>query len=121
MFRPSRLRCTVLLLLALVLLWPWPMAAEAAGEASTAWSLPLDPWAFAARLWAFLVSSATEEGCSVDPNGRCAGGVEGGETESLDNGCSVDPDGRCAGGGAEGQSPTGDNGCSVDPNGGYGR
>jgi hypothetical protein len=136
MFRPSRRRSTILLLLALALVGPWAAAAEAAGRAEPAW---LQPWVLAAQLWNALVDlwgesgcsvdpsgacgagpqagSSAESGCSLDPNGRCAGGLAGAAAES---GCSLDPDGRCAGGAGGAAATTGDNGCTVDPNGGCG-
>jgi len=118
----------------MVLVWPWTAAAGAAGKAEAARHFGFDPWALAARVWAFLAGSAdngcsldpsggcagktpvidsVDEGCSVDPDGRCAGRAA---AELVDNGCSVDPDGRCAGSSAGNELV--DEGCSVDPSGG---
>lgn len=105
MFRPSRRRSTILLLLALALVGPWTAAAEAAGRAEPAW---LQPWDLAAQIWKSLVGLWDESGCSLDPNGACGAGSQ------AESGCSVDPNGRCAGGAA---ATTGDHGCSQDPNG----
>jgi hypothetical protein len=44
------------------------------------------------RLWAALTSLWSEEGCSIDPDGRCAAKPS---APSVDNGCSLDPSGRC--------------------------
>jgi len=42
-------------------------------------------------LWCFLGSLWGEEGCILDPNGRCLPAAQ------TDSGCYIDPDGRCAG------------------------
>lgn len=54
-----------------------------------------------------LAPRAGDNGCSLDPSGLCNSA-----RAPQTNGCSVDPDGRCA------PAPVPrDNGCSVDPNG----
>jgi len=97
MFRASRTRCAILFLIAMVLVWPWPAAAGASGKAEAARPLAFDSWAFAVRVWAFLTGAPAlaipDNGCSVDPSGRCARGAAG--TDLLDEGCSVDPSGGC--------------------------
>jgi hypothetical protein len=117
MFRPSRIRGTVLLLLALALWGPLLATAEAGGVAEPAGSRGFDPWRLAAQLWTSLSGLWDENGCSLDPDGRCAGGVAGAATESLDEGCSVDPDGRCDRGAANAATESLDEGCSLDPSG----
>lgn len=132
MFRPSRCRSTILLLLALAFVGPWTAAAEAAGRADSAW---LQPWDLAAQIWNALVGLWGESGCSVDPSGACGsasqaehgcsedpngGCAAGAATAVAESGCSVDPDGRCAGGEGGAAATTGDHGCSQDPNGGCG-
>ncbi len=73
------------------------------------------------RFWNALTSLWGENGCSVDPFGRCIPGTRSGTsgaTTTGDAGCSVDPNGRCIPGTGEGTSgapTTGDAGCSVDP------
>lgn len=111
MFRPSRRRFTLLLLLALAFVTPWQTAAEAAGPAaSPGWQ----PWGLAAQLWNAFLGFWSESGCSLDPSGVCGTGSQ------ADHGCSNDPNGRCASG--EGSAATtGDHGCSSDPNGGCGQ
>lgn len=107
MFLPPRRVVTILLLPALVLVGTWP-AAEAAGGAEAAGTAWVQPWALAVQLWDVLVGLWGENGCSLDPDGRCGSGAP------AENGCSLDPSGRCAG------SPdrsTAEEGCSVDPNG----
>jgi hypothetical protein len=58
--------------------------------ASSLLSLPsgrfLQPlWNLVSSLWA----SPAEEGCGMDPNGRCL------PQPQLDEGCGMDPDGKC--------------------------
>jgi ABC-type sugar transport system substrate-binding protein len=89
MFRPSRRRVTILLLLALALVGPWTAAAQPGGSAErAAWQ----PWDLASRFWAAVIELWGESGCSVGPDGRCAGGTP---TSATQSGCSLDPSGRC--------------------------
>jgi hypothetical protein len=74
---PRLTRSLAVLLLVLLLV---PTALHAAGpRQSTAWNV-------LAWVWSFL---QVDNGCEVDPNGRCRA------TVALDNGCMVDPNGRC--------------------------
>jgi len=57
------------------------------------------------RAWASLVSLLPDNGCIIDPNGRCK------TAAVLDNGCGIDPSGRCKAAAAL------DNGCILDPSG----
>lgn len=114
MVRPSRIRCTFLLLLALALLGALPISAEAEPGGSHGF----DPRSLAARLWVSLSGLWSENGCSVDPNGACGASSQ---AATAENGCSVDPDGRCAGRPAGAATESLDEGCSVDPSGGCGR
>ena len=112
MFRRSRRRFTILLLLALALLPAWPAAASS-GEIEPAWSRAFQSLDLALRLWKALAGLWGESGCSVDPSGTCFSGPQAGATGEA--GCSLDPSGTCAdraGGGAPAE-----NGCSVDPSG----
>ena len=87
-------RCHVVLLLVLLLLPAALQAAEPlrAGEplrsasAATAWDV-------LARVLSYLTGAQLDNGCWVDPSGRCLTGTS--PTTAADNGCSVDPDGRC--------------------------
>lgn len=47
-----------------------------------------------ARLWSFLASLWSKNGCQVDPQGRCVPGT-GSATPTAKNGCQVDPNGNC--------------------------
>lgn len=86
MFRPSRRRVTIVLLLVLALASPWSAAAEAAGETEPAW---WQPWDLAAQVWDAFVGLWDTSGCSLAPNGTCDAGSQ------SQSGCSLDPDGRC--------------------------
>jgi hypothetical protein len=103
MFRSSRTAFSILLLL-LALLVPWSASAEAAEAEQSAWHTRLHSGDWAAQLWSAL-ERLWAAGATIDPDG----------TSSAESGCSVDPDGRCAGGT---QTASPDNGCSADPNGG---
>src|SRR6185295_16232375 len=97
MSSPSLRRRALPLLLCAGLLAPWAAAAtaqkaRAAQAAAPAASSLLD------RAWRLLQSLWGEEGCMIDPNGRCATRTTpaprpGTET---DTGCMIDPNGRCA-------------------------
>lgn len=85
------------LLLGAVLAAPWVSAA-----APQAQPAPRTAGGFGAvlgRLWSTLTSLWGDEGCSLDPYGRCAGagGSAASSGATLDNGCSPDPYGRCTG------------------------
>jgi hypothetical protein len=78
---------TVLLLLILLAL---PVVAQAAPlqtapPARTVWSV-------LAQVWSFL-SAQSDNGCLIEPNGRCQVGQS--PPATADNGCRIDPDGRC--------------------------
>ena len=86
--------------------------------AALAGGLPLDTiWSFFTSAW----SASADEGCILDPNGRCRpapqadSGLDFDPSSStaphLDAGCGLDPDGRC-----NPASQT-DAGCGLDPNG----
>ena len=71
------------------------------------------PWSLVTRLWSSLASLWAENGCHLDPDGRCSlSAGTGGPDQGLsaDNGCSLDPDGCTA-------SVAIDNGCHLYPNG----
>lgn len=101
-FSSLRRRASFLLLGAFLLL-PWAAAAEPHGQ------IDLDN--IFTRLWSNLTAVWGQSGCSADPFG-CPAGT--GTPGSPDEGCSIDPYGRCL------PSPTTDAGCSIDPYGGCG-
>lgn len=119
MARSIRLQPAVAVLVLFALLAAWAPAAEA--RESTASNEPghREP-GLVAQLWE-LWFLWIENGCSVDPDGRCAGEAVADETATQENGCSLDPDGRCFRGTAAHETDTRDEGCSLDPSGGCGR
>jgi hypothetical protein len=92
----------VLLVLFLLVAAPSVQAAE---PREVSWSLLGD-------LWASLTGAWGDNGCELDPDGRCAP-RQG--TAFADNGCEVDPNGRCA---PRKTTAYSDNGCELDPSGG---
>ena len=110
MLSSSPRRKIAVLLLALLLLTPWVAAAEPLqGEHQRAAGAA---WGLLARLWSALTTAWVDEGCTIDPYGRCG-------NDSLDGGCTIDPDGRCESHGNTPESTeSADNGCTIDPNGG---
>ena len=110
MLSSSLRRKIAVLLLAAFLLTPWMAAAEPRpGEHQRAAGAT---WGLLARLWSALTAAWVDEGCTIDPFGRCG-------SDSLDGGCTIDPNGRC-GGHSTTPEPTEsvDNGCTIDPYGG---
>jgi hypothetical protein len=41
------------------------------------------------RFWTRLIRMAAQDGCHIDPNGRCT------QEPQQKDGCHIDPDGRC--------------------------
>ncbi len=117
MFRRSRRRFTIGLLLALALLPAWPAAASSGGI-EPAWSRALQPLDLALRLWEALAGLWAESGCTVDPSGTCFAGPS--DSATGEAGCSLDPSGTCADGAGGTEATTTDHGCSEDPNGACG-
>lgn len=110
MLRSSRSRVVLLVLFLLLVAVPSLQAAGPFRNGSS--SLP--GWEVLTRVWSFLASSAGDNGCEADPNGRCL--PRQSATAASDNGCEADPDGRrCLPHPAT--SAAGDNGCELDPNG----
>lgn len=119
-------RIAVAFLLAVFLVAPWA-AAEPRDDRGAASPQLL------AQLWSWLSTLWSEEGCMLDPDGRCGGAPapahldegcmldpSGGcrETPSppyQQEGCMIDPSGRCGGAPAPAHL---DEGCIIDPNGG---
>jgi hypothetical protein len=102
MFRSSSRILLVSLLLAVLTVpcaWAGEPAAARSGGAALSFVDLLN------RAWQGLVSLWMDNGCIIDPNGRCAA------APTVDNGCGIDPSGRCA------AAATVDNGCIIDPHG----
>jgi hypothetical protein len=82
------------LLLTAALVAPWAAAAEPCAQADQ--PATRGPSTFVAHLWAALTAVWGEEGCSIDPYGRCgADSATPAPTENLDEGCKMDPFGGC--------------------------
>lgn len=111
MFSSSHRKICVLLLAA-VLTAPLTAAAEPGAR------IDQQAWDVLARLWNALTVVWGDNGCMIDPYGRCAenNATTPEPSESLDNGCKMDPFGGCVTNTATTESL--DNGCSVDPFGG---
>jgi hypothetical protein len=62
-----------------------------------------------ASLWSWLAQLWSENGCIIDPGGRCSTAPT---VPSTDNGCGIDPGGRCT---SAPTVPSTDNGCGIDP------
>jgi hypothetical protein len=107
---------------------PGPVPGLRAAEASAATHAVARLWSFLASLWSkngchvdpdghCLPSTGPtgENGCEVDPNGLCLPGT-GSATPTEKNGCHVDPSGHCRPGNGS-ATPAAKNGCQLDPNG----
>jgi hypothetical protein len=88
---PFRRTTAVLLLLVAAILAAPP--ASAAGRPTDAVSL--SPLEALDRLWGFLRTVWTKEGCHIDPDGRCKPGMTSPPPVQTKDGCNIDPDGRC--------------------------
>ena len=120
-------RSVLALLLGLMLCSPWTSAAGSRLPAPGAGRQVESGLAAAVgRLWSSLVSLWNEEGCEIDPLGRClASDPRHGLTStaplppSADAGCEIDPLGHCAAGQSKGLTehllPPADEGCQLDP------
>jgi hypothetical protein len=105
-------RKTLPLLLIVVLAAPWASAAGPRRPAATKAVASSAPFDLLGRSWAFLKSLWSEEGCMLDPDGRCLAGRP--QALVMDSGCWLDPDGRCF---VTTQAPVTDTGCRLDPDG----
>jgi hypothetical protein len=86
---------TLLLLLAACLALPWPAGAAPRKGTKTVASAPLALWNGAwSTLQGCLQSLWGEEGCDIDPNGRCVTRATQ-PKPTTDTGCDIDPNGRC--------------------------
>jgi hypothetical protein len=110
---PLRTRLVPLVLAALLIL-PWSAGALPApgGATPRVQETALGPWQLLSQAWGLLVSLWAEEGCMIDPNGRCASAPT---VTRAEEGCMIDPSGRCAAA-AILTAPV-DEGCMIDPDG----
>jgi hypothetical protein len=113
-------RKTFLLLLCAVLAAPWATAAPRRSHPPQAVApAPLDLLGLS---WSFLKSFWSEEGCDIDPNGRCiTRPTQVSPPKSLwsEEGCMIDPSGRCLTSAIQAPQPRTDTdtGCGIDPDG----
>ena len=98
---PSLRRIAVLLsalslILALTLSGVWAASPPAQSERPTKVA-EVAPASLLSRAWSLLTALWGEEGCNVDPDGRCvtAPAPTHAVPAQTDTGCNVDPDGRC--------------------------
>jgi hypothetical protein len=116
MTRPFR-RKPILFLLIAVLATPAAFAAGPRADESARPAQVRQPAGFdlLSQLWNSLRSLWSEEGCNIDPDGRCAPALAPQPPASIktDEGCGIDPDGRCL----SGPATQSDTGCHIDPNG----
>jgi hypothetical protein len=106
-------RKALLLLLCAVLVAPWAAAAPRRSHPPQAVApAPLD---LLGRSWSFLKSLWSEEGCDIDPDGRCLTSAQ----PRTDTGCDIDPSGRCLTSAIQAPQPRTDTdtGCMIDPDG----
>jgi hypothetical protein len=109
----------LVLVLGLALSLPGPATASPHREPARREAARRPPLDLSGRLWSFLTSFWAEEGCDIDPNGRCAATRStSGVTGQTDTGCDIDPNGRCtAASSTSGVTGQTDTGCYIDPNG----
>jgi hypothetical protein len=86
-------RAALLLVLVLVAV-PAVQAAPNRADAGPAPSAPASPaaWGLFTQVWDFLTGVWSNNGCEIDPSGRCQPRPA---TVDVDNGCEIDPSGRC--------------------------
>ena len=110
-------RKTAILALAVALALPWAAAAAPqARRQPSASGLLQQIWTVLTGLWTGV---NPDDGCRMDPSGRCRAGSAPAPTITSDSGCRMDPNGRCVpGGAAPAPTITPDSGCRMDPSGG---
>jgi hypothetical protein len=84
MIQSSAVRKIVLVLVLSLLIAPWASAAGTKTEISESFEsglqgLLIEAWSFVSDLWG-------DEGCHIDPDGRC-------NRAEVDEGCHIDPSG----------------------------
>jgi hypothetical protein len=93
MTRPIR-RPAAVLAFTVTLILPWSARAEPLQSSGQG---RVDVWEAVARVWGGLVSFWEEEGCGIDPSGRCApnSGSGNGLVTPESGGCGTDSSGAC--------------------------
>jgi hypothetical protein len=91
----------IVLVLVVVLAMSTPVFAEPRAAAATA----AEDGIFQS-LWSFMIRLWSDEGCTMDPLGRCQQ-----DAPTSDAGCVIDP----LGGACQNATPTVDEGCVIDP------
>jgi hypothetical protein len=95
MSSPTLRRTTLVLLLATLLTPPWAFAARSKAPSNPKAAAPA-PFQLFSQTWSFLTSLWAEEGCHIDPDGRCLKSpVRTAPKVDTDTGCHLDPNGRC--------------------------
>ncbi|HEV7672166.1 MAG TPA: hypothetical protein VGS22_26920 [Thermoanaerobaculia bacterium] len=84
-------------------------------SATPAGAVPFDTGALLGKLRGFLSFVWGENGCEIEPNGRCG-------ALTTPNGCELEPNGRCRAAatlvpGASQKPILSDNGCELEPDG----
>jgi hypothetical protein len=117
-------RKTLLFLLCAILAAPWATAAPQRSHPPQAiQAIAPAPLDLLGRSWSFLKSLWSEEGCMIDPDGRCGTRKAQAPQPSFlknlrsEEGCRIDPDGRCLTGAPQAPQPRTDTGCMIDPSG----
>ncbi|HSS78726.1 MAG TPA: hypothetical protein VLV54_18550 [Thermoanaerobaculia bacterium] len=92
-------RTTILFLLIALFATPWVSAAESRATERAQPGQALEPARFELlnQLWNTLRSLWSEEGCHIDPDGRCLTNPSPKPPPTLqtDTGCHIDPSGIC--------------------------
>ena len=110
MAKTHAVRRIALLLTLSLLAAPWAFAGPSGDSGATHTALP-GVRDFFLQVWSLVESLWSDEGCNIDPSGRCVP-----VPASLDTGCNIDPSGQCLNSPAA-QAPMIDTGCNIDPNG----
>jgi hypothetical protein len=114
MSRSSFRRTTLVLLLLTLLTTPLASAAVRQAQPRAATPAPVE---LLSRAWSLLASLWGEEGCHIDPDGRCVTNPVQVAPPQVHEGCHIDPNGRCVTNPVQAAPPHLDTGCHIDPDG----
>jgi hypothetical protein len=93
MHRSAAFRIAVLLIVALLFAGSTLQAAPRRADAEPGRTAAAAPaWDLLVQVWDFFTGIWSNNGCEVDPDGRCAPGPA---LPQIDNGCEADPNGHC--------------------------